>query len=75
MAADSKKIILSADGASATVTNATLTDIFTTAVSMDSAVTGVYGLLQKGAIGLGGAMFSNYRHTGKALNFGGRAAY
>lgn len=53
----SKKVIVSADG-SASATDATIGDIFTTLVSTDSVVTGSYGLVQKlllvgvGAVGL-----------------------
>lgn len=50
----SKKIVLSADGANATVTDAVLLDIITTLISTDSAVTGTYGLVQKVALFVGG---------------------
>lgn len=50
----SKKIVLSADGATATVTDAVLLDVITTLVSPDSTVTGTYGLVQKIALFVGG---------------------
>lgn len=60
----SKKITLSADGASATVADATLSDIGTTLISTDSVVTGSYGLLQKGLLVVAGMGVQNYRLTG-----------
>lgn len=51
---ESKLVKLSADGATAVVTTATITDAVTTLVSQDSAVTGLYGLGQKVAlVGIG----------------------
>lgn len=46
----SKLITLSADGSTATVTDATIMDIVTTSVSQTKKVTGLYGLFQ--SIGL-----------------------
>jgi len=60
----SKKITLSADEATATVANATVGDIFSTAVSTDSAVTGMYGLAQKALLVAGGMMVNSYRLRG-----------
>lgn len=60
----SKKITLSADGASATVADATLSDIGATLISTDSVVTGTYGLLQKGMLVVAGMVVQNYRLTG-----------
>lgn len=65
----SKKITLSADGASATVANATLSDIATTLVSTDSVVTGAYGLLQKGLLVVAGMGVQHYRLTGRMNPF------
>lgn len=49
------KVTLSADGKSATVADATATDIVTTVFSMDSALTGWYGLAQRALlVGVGG---------------------
>lgn len=62
--AESKKITLSADGATATIATATATDILTTAISTDSAVTGVYGLVQKAGLFLGGMAVQNNRVAG-----------
>lgn len=57
----SKKITLSADGATATVANATISDIVTTAFSGDACVTGTYGYVQKGLLFVGGMAAQNYR--------------
>lgn len=57
----SKKITLSADGATATVADAKIGDILSTVVSTDSALTGVYGLAQKGLMVVGGMMINSYR--------------
>lgn len=65
-----KKIVLSADGATATVTEAKISDAFTTLIDSDEAVTGVEKYLQLGAVGLGTALFMNKRHTGSYTNFG-----
>lgn len=64
----SKKITLSADGTTATVADATMGDILTTAVSMDSCVTGGYGLVQKALFAAGGMAIQNHR-LGRGLNF------
>lgn len=60
----SKKIVLSADGLTATVANATVTDILTTAISTSEAVTGLYGLAQKAALVVIGMGFQNKRSGG-----------
>lgn len=53
----SKKIVLSADETTATVTTADLGDIFTTMFSANSAVTGFYKYAQLGVAGaIGGAV-------------------
>lgn len=65
----SKKITLSADGASATVADATLSDIASTLVSTDSVVTGAYGLIQKGLLVVAGMGVQNYRLTGSMNPF------
>ena len=57
----SKKVTLAADGASATVADATLSDIFTTVISTDSALTGMYGLAQKAGLVVAGMGVQNYR--------------
>lgn len=62
--AESKKITLSADGATATVATATASDILTTAISTDSAVTGLYGLVQKAGLVVAGMAVQNNRVTG-----------
>lgn len=60
----SKKIVLSADGATATVTDASFVDILTTALSTDSALTGAYGLVQKVGLFVGGMAVQSYRKNG-----------
>lgn len=60
----SKKVTLSADGKSATVADATIGDIFSTIVSQDSAVTGIYGLAQRGALVVGGMAVNAFRLRG-----------
>lgn len=65
----SKKITLSADGSSATVADATLSDIGTTLISADSVVTGTYALLQKGLLVVAGMGVQNYRLTGSINPF------
>lgn len=57
----SKKITLSADGNSATVADATISDILTTAVSGDSCVTGTYNYVQKALIVFAGMSLQNSR--------------
>lgn len=63
----SKKVTLDAAGTAATVADATLTDVFTTVVSTDSTVTGVYGLLQKAGLFVAGMALQNNR-LGQGLN-------
>lgn len=63
----SKKVTLSADGATATVADATISDIFTTALSTDANVTGTYGLMQKAGLVLVGMSVQNNR-LGNGLN-------
>lgn len=60
----SKKITLAADGATATVAEAKIGDIVSTLVSSDSAVTGMYGLLQKGGLVALGMTVNAYRLRG-----------
>lgn len=47
--------------AAAVVTEAKIADILTTAVSTDSAVTGTYGLIQKGLMVVGGMSIQSKR--------------
>jgi len=64
----SKKIVLSADEATATVSAATISDIFTTAISTNTVVTGTYGLVQKGLLVVAGMAAQSYRANG-SVNF------
>lgn len=66
----SKKLVLSADGATATVANAEFADIFTTALSTGEALTGMYKYAQLALVGLSTAMVANRRHSGSFTNFG-----
>lgn len=63
----SKKVTLSADGTTATVAAATVGDIFTTLLSADSAVTGMYGLTQRAGLFVAGMALQNKR-VGGSLN-------
>jgi len=63
----SKKVTLSADEATATVAEATVGDIFTTVLSTDSAVTGMYGLAQRSLLFVGGMALQNVRN-GNGIN-------
>lgn len=57
----SKKVTLNAAGDAATVADATIGDIFTTLVSTDSAVTGMYGLAQRAGLFVAGMATQNVR--------------
>lgn len=62
-----KVTVIPANGntpASATVVEAKIADILTTALSTDSAVTGTYGLIQKGALFVGGMAVQSKRKLG-----------
>jgi len=65
--AESKKLTLSADGLTATVAPATLGDIASTALSMESTLTGWYGLAQKAAIAVAAMAYQNNK-LGQGLN-------
>jgi len=64
----SKKVVLSADGLNATVTDAVFSDILMTTFSMDSALTGTYALVQKVGLAAVGAAVQNNR-LGRGYNF------
>jgi len=57
----SKKFVLSADGLTATVADAVISDILTTAISTTEALTGPYGLMQKALFTAGGMAIQNNR--------------
>lgn len=57
----SKTVTLAADGTTATVADAKIADILTTAISTNTAVTGTYGLVQKAALVIGGMALQNNR--------------
>lgn len=59
----SKKIVVDAAGVP-TATDATLMDVVTTLISTDSAVTGTYGLIQKGLLFVGGMSLQSKRKLG-----------
>lgn len=59
----SKKIVVSAEG-TATASDATFGDVFTTALSTDTAVTGSLGLLQRGLFFVGGMAVQQKRKMG-----------
>ena len=60
----SKKIVLAADGATASVANATVADIFASVISTDTAVTGTYGLVQRGLLVVAGMSIQSKRKLG-----------
>lgn len=64
----SKKIVLAADGLTATVADATVGDVFTTIVSSNTALTGPYKYMQSAVLVAGGMAAQNYR-LGRGLNF------
>jgi len=59
-----KLITLSADGATATVAPAALSDVITTAISTTTFVSGTYALAQKAGLVLLGMAFQNSRKIG-----------
>lgn len=63
----SKKITQSADGTTATLAPATLSDVFTTILSTDTVLTGTMGLAQKAALFVGGMAAQNMR-LGQGFN-------
>lgn len=65
----SKLLTLAADGATATVADADVMDIVTTALSSNKTLTGTYGLVQKlGLVGIGMSI-QNYRKAGSLNPF------
>lgn len=66
----SKKLTLNAAGDAVTIADATLTDVFSTLLSSDVALTGMYKYAQEAVIGLGAAVLMNKRHSGEFFNFG-----
>lgn len=64
MTTPSKKLVLSADGLTATVTDAELADIVSTVFSSDTTITGSYGLVQRGLLFVGGMAVQNKRRMG-----------
>lgn len=62
-------VVKAADGTlSATREDAVIGDIFTTLISADQAVTGAYGLLQRGGLVLAGMAGQEFRRSG-SFNF------
>jgi hypothetical protein len=57
----SKLLTLSADGATATPTDAVAGDIFTTLWASDKCVTGAYKYIQSGLVFTAGMVFQNVR--------------
>jgi len=60
----SKKMTLSADGTTATVGEASMIDVLTTAISTDSAITGTLGLVQKAGLVVLGMSLQSKRKLG-----------
>lgn len=63
----SKKVVLSADEATAVVSVATAGDIISTLITTDEAVLGNYGLIQRAGLVVAGMAFQSYR-TGNGIN-------
>jgi len=63
----SKKMTLSADGATATVADATLSDVATTLISTNEALTGTYRLVQD-AVKVGIGMVIQNVRVGRGWN-------
>jgi hypothetical protein len=63
----SKKLTLSADGATAVVADATVGDIFTTVIDSNVALTGMYGFAQKAGLVVAGMAVQNSR-LGQGFN-------
>lgn len=70
MSIKSKLVTLNAAGDAATVADATTGDIVTSLLTTNSAITGVYGMVQKLGLIAGGAMIANKRHSESFTNFG-----
>jgi len=70
---ESKKITLGGtdDAPTATISTATVSDIFTTAISTTETVTGLYGLGQKALLFVGGMMLQSKRMGGGLNVFSG----
>lgn len=60
----SKKVTVAEGGATATVVDAKIGDIFSTLLSTDDALTGSYGLLQKAGLVAAGMTVNSYRLRG-----------
>lgn len=65
----SKKLVLNAAGDAATVSDASVGDIVTTIFATDTAITGAYGLVQRGLLFLGGMAAQSYRREGTVNPF------
>jgi hypothetical protein len=63
----SKLVILSADELTATVSDATFSDIVTTIIDPSKNVTGMYSVIQSLSLFGGGMVLQNYR-LGRGLN-------
>jgi serine/threonine protein phosphatase PrpC len=63
----SKLVILSSDELTATVEDATISDIVTTIIDPSKNVTGMYSVIQSLALFGGGMVLQNYR-LGRGLN-------
>lgn len=66
----SKKMTLSADGLTATVAEATMTDILTTVIDSNVSLTGAYKFMQTAGLVVVGMGISNRKHSGSFTNFG-----
>lgn len=69
----SKKVTLNADNTAATLAEPTISDLFTSLIDPDVAVTGMYKYMQLAGVAAVGAMASNRMHTGSFTNFGSKS--
>jgi hypothetical protein len=60
----SKKIVLAADGTTTTVTDATVSDIFTTIISSDTVLTGGYKYAQDAVKVVAGMSYQSHKMGG-----------
>lgn len=68
----SKKVTVAADGNTAVVAEATMTDIVSSLFDSDIALTGVYKYAQIALAVGGGMVYANKRHTDSFMDFGRR---
>jgi hypothetical protein len=71
----SKKLTLDAAGAAVVISTPSVTDIVTTLIDPNVALTGWYKIIQDVGLVAVGHMAGNRKHTGSYLNFSGANGY